>query len=109
MSRPAIHSLTHELASRTRTDPHAAPGTEHTNYRIYLWSGGAHPASSHVHSFRCRATRRPQRHLDVAKAARFKMVPAAQNNVSYPALKPLSLLLLDNFGASDSGIVISNR
>jgi hypothetical protein len=45
----------------------------------------------------------------VAKAARFKMVPAAQNNVSYPALKPLSLLLLDNFGASDSGIVISNR
>ena len=83
MLGPAIHLLTHELASGTRTDPLAAPGAEHSNYRIYLWSGRSHPASSHVHSLRCRATRRPQRHLDVAKAARSKMVAAAQSDVSY--------------------------
>jgi hypothetical protein len=57
----------HELPERTRLDQNPTPGAEHTNCRLYLRTGRPHPASSVIHPLHCRASRRPQRHLDVAK------------------------------------------
>ena len=56
--RPFIRSPAHELASGTHIHPYAPPSVEHTDNRIYLWTGRSHPAGRHVHAFRRGAARR---------------------------------------------------